>query len=149
MALSIDDSAILAQLHTDIKAAWNTLTIRDDPPFVPMSKGDMPRAFCILQDISPTRGGGTAGSAQVSMLFTYQITGQFVWPTTGTLEAAKKASAQALISLLTANLVYASQYRRDVTGIRWDYQNDRAGNETQEPYYEVAIDFAVEIVGTP
>ena len=142
MAITLDDATIRAQLHTDVKTAWSTLQIYDDASYGRAAKVLLPRAYVRLQDVKPVRGGGTAGIGETSLMHTYEIVGQFAWPTTTPIEVAKVLKSQSLINLLTANIRYSSAlYLRDVTNVSFSEMFD----QVQEPYYEITIEFAVEV----
>lgn len=141
MPLTLGDTAIRTALHASLNAAWSCTEVYDDPPKLPKSAANLPLGFVQLGDMAPVRNGQGAGVNDVELLHTYTLTGQFAWPSSGTIEAAKVAKVQALLSLLTAAKRYAL-WSRDVTAIRFD----TGKAESNEPYFEVEIDFAVRVI---
>lgn len=143
MPVTLDDTTVRNQIHADVYASWTPLKIYDDASYGKASKMLLPRSYVRLQDIEPVRAGGTAGLGEVSMMHTYEIVGQFPWPSQTPIEVAKVLMAQALITKLTTTLVYSSgQYRRDVKKLVFTEMFD----QPQEPYFEITIEFAVEVV---
>ena len=142
------EALVRTQLKADILAAFTSAVptaIYDDPDFLPSTQADLPRFFIVLQNIDPVRGGYTAAIGEISMWFTYDIIHQIAWPTGTTLEYQKLHQSQTLITQLTANLVYAGNYRRDFKGVKFD---DQQATEQHERYLTITTTFAVEIVSS-
>lgn len=149
MSITLDDDAIRAQLHSDLNAAWPGLkSVNDDPPFLPASSADLPQAFVQIGKFAFTYGGGTAGMSQVSTPHVYTITGVFTWPTTGTIEAAKLAKGQALLTQLTQSAIYAG-WRYKLVSLDFNEtvtSPSEPGN--QEPIYQVILVISVEVLSS-
>jgi hypothetical protein len=143
MAYTLADTAIRAQLHTDIQVAWaDTVKIHDDRPRTAPHSGDLPRAFVVLNDQTPAFSG-TASMTEIAIPHRYTLTREAKWPTSGTIEAAKVADVQAILNVITASGVYLRLYRWQVTGIRYE---EAVTEESQEPIYRVSVDFEVEVL---
>lgn len=142
MPLTLNDSTIRQQLQADIQAAWSVRRVYDDPPQTPASLSRLPMAYLLLGDLEPQRSARGASAKEVTVPHLYTMTGQFAWPASGTIEAAKLARAQALLDRLTAAERYAG-WHRDVTAIRF-YLEGLSAN--QERYFEIEIEFAVEVI---
>ena len=143
MAITLDDSTIRAALEADILSAWSVVTIYDDPPQTEPKAADLPRAFVMLQARQPVRSAGTASLTQWSIPHTYQITGEFAWPSSGTINAAREARLNALLALLTETNFYAG-YRYTIDEIPADPGEPTDAEQT----YRAVLTMTVEVISS-
>lgn len=142
MALSLDDSTVRTALRTSIRTAWSVTRIFDDEPKTIAAASHLPRAFIFLQDTEITTGQGQSGMGQVEVPLTYEITGQFAYPASGSLEEAKVSKANLLLAQLTASASFGGG-RRDVVAVRFE----KTPTEKLEEAYTVTIVFRVRLQG--
>lgn len=142
MAMSVSTSAVRTQLAADFVTAWGALAIYFDTPKTPLMDDDFTgisnsttaaRVVCVVSDPEPQ----FAAFSKRNIAYRITITGQFQYPTTGTLQAAKETNADALLALLTASTRYASG-GREIIAIRY---NEVAETEQMRGYFEVEIEF--------
>ena len=142
--MTLDDSAVIAQLTADVKTAWSPKEIHLAAPQVPKTAADLPVANIVAEDVAIQIAEGAAAVRDARQDWRYRISVTKARPLSGTLHAAKVTDANALIQLLTANLVRYAGWRRRVTAVEF---NEMETLESVEPVYSVAITFTVEIIG--
>jgi hypothetical protein len=144
MPLQLADAVLRPLLRDDIKTAWALTRVRSDPPQIPGQPADLPQAFLQLRDVETAREAGQAGFGETQVVHTYVITGQFVYPVSGTLEEAKVAKANALLAVLTAvSTVFHTDYLYHDPVVRFEDPQDAT-----EGYYTVLIEFPIVAVTT-
>jgi hypothetical protein len=144
MPLQLADAILRPLLRDDIKTAWSLSRVRSDPPQIPGVPADLPQAFLQLRDVETAREAGQAGFGETQVVHTYVITGQFVYPVSGTLEEAKVEKANALLSVLTTvSTCYQEDYLYHDPAVRFEDVQDAT-----EAYYTVVVEFPIIAVTT-
>ena len=141
----LDDATIRPLLKADIITAWGAnVEFEDNPAYLPGSAADLPRVFVELDDVTPQAAQGSAGIRQASVPHIYQITGQFTFPASGTIETAKITLFNQLAAVLSANIRYYG-YRR-LPGFPTCQFATAMESEAREPIFTLTIRFGVEVL---
>jgi hypothetical protein len=142
MAITLGDETFRPLLRDDIKDAWSLSRVHYDPPQTPGSLAVLPRAFLQLEDVD---SGEARGFGRKVLLHTYTITGQFAYPSEGTLEQAKVEKAQALLDVLTVgSSIFHTEHRYRDVAIR--FEESRLGDDTSENVYSIHLSITLEWV---
>lgn len=148
VTFSAAESLIREQIHQDLITAIQPTKIYDNPAFEASDGEDLPMVFVELKQVEPKYGESTAGVGQLCLLFDYEITAIFSWPSCGTIEQDKITNSALIVTALTnqPSLRYtANNYPRMVKEINFDY----SPQETVDHFYTATIKFVVEVVSTP
>lgn len=148
MTLTLQDTPIRAQLHTDIQAAWSPQRIYDDPPSLEGTSAELPRAFVQLADPKPNPNGWTNSMTEVELLHSYTVTGQWPWPTEGTFQQQKLAYINALLAKWNPSNIYIGLWRAKVASINFNDIPFRLADR-QEPVLQVSMVFNVHVNSVP
>lgn len=143
--MQLADATLRPLLRDDTKTAWTITRIEYDPPEIPGDASLLPRAFIQLNNVPTARHKGGAGFGESQAIHTYRITGQFAWPTTGTLEEAKVTKSNLLLAVLTTvSTVYRSNWRYLDPTIEFETGQTDNG----EAFYTVTVEFPIEVIVT-
>lgn len=146
--MDVDDSTIYDALVADVTTAWAPGTIFDSQPRVPNEQSALPVAFINMLEVEMLEREGQAAVKEVLQAFDYEITYQNYLPGAGEIYATKRAKANALLALLTADYRYPPRatpqsggWHRRVTRVSY---SEPAEEGAAPLAYEVTIGFRVE-----
>lgn len=138
--MTLGDSTFRPLLTEDMIGAWELEQVHYDAPKVPGSLDVLPRGFLTLQTLP--RGDRRGFNRQIRP-HTYDLTVQFPYPESGTLEEAKVEKVEAFLTLVTTDAgIYRGAYRYEVGDI--DFETARLEDDPNEEVCSISIEFTLE-----
>lgn len=138
--MQLQDDVIRPVLEDNLRACWNPVNLRPDAPRVAMDSSDLPDVRVQLLDGETQPTGGAAASRDVVIPHTYEITGRWAYPVSGTVNTSQIARLNEFLLVFTANYPRYAGWRY-LESVVWAFE-DNAEEET----YSVAVTITLEVI---
>lgn len=138
--MQIPDAPIRARLEDDLRACWNPTNLRPDAPRVAQNAADLPDVRVHLLDGEVQGQGPGSAARDVVVPLTYEITGRWAYPASGTVNEAQVSRLNAFLAVFTADYPRYAGWRYQES-VGWVFDD-----QAEERTYTVTVTVTIEAI---